>query len=339
MRIISPSKRPRARSPFAQAASASSTPRSPSRASPASPSAWPPWATPPSQRSSSRTTSSPPLTRYRSRAPLSPLSPSHLTSPLQLVNEAAKFRYRSGGQFNVGGLTVRTPTMSVGHGGLYHSQSPEGFFMGAAGLKVRRARPPAQRALTRCRSSSRAPRSRLKASSWPPYATPTPCSSWSPRSSTAPQVRAPRPSHVPPPPLTLPTPPPRPVEHVPLDDYELPLGRAEVLVPGTDLTLLTWGTPLYHCETALALLARPPAALAPHVPAALRAARVELLDLRTILPWDVETVLTSVRRTGRLVVVHEAAHTGGVGAEIAAEVQRRAFLRLAAPVRRVTGWE
>ena len=55
----------------------------------------------------------------------------------QLVNEAAKFRYRSGGQFNVGRLTVRTPTMSVGHGGLYHSQSPEGFFMGASGLKVR----------------------------------------------------------------------------------------------------------------------------------------------------------------------------------------------------------
>lgn len=54
----------------------------------------------------------------------------------QLVSEAAKLRYRSGGSYNVGGLTVRTPTMSVGHGGLYHSQSPEGFFMGASGLKV-----------------------------------------------------------------------------------------------------------------------------------------------------------------------------------------------------------
>lgn len=54
----------------------------------------------------------------------------------QIVNEAAKFRYRSGGQFNVGSLTIRTPTMAVGHGGLYHSQSPEGFFMGASGLKV-----------------------------------------------------------------------------------------------------------------------------------------------------------------------------------------------------------
>jgi 2-oxoisovalerate dehydrogenase E1 component beta subunit len=60
-----------------------------------------------------------------------------LDNSSQLVNEAAKFRYRSGGQFNVGHLTVRTPTMSVGHGGLYHSQSPEGFFMGASGLKVR----------------------------------------------------------------------------------------------------------------------------------------------------------------------------------------------------------
>ena len=58
----------------------------------------------------------------------------------QLVNEAAKIRYRSGGQFNVGGLTVRTPCMSVGHGALYHSQSPEGFFLGASGLKVIPAR-------------------------------------------------------------------------------------------------------------------------------------------------------------------------------------------------------
>lgn len=55
----------------------------------------------------------------------------------QLVNEGAKHRFRSGGQFDVGSLTIRTPTMSVGHGALYHSQSPEGYFMGAAGLKVR----------------------------------------------------------------------------------------------------------------------------------------------------------------------------------------------------------
>jgi len=129
------------------------------------------------------------------------------------------------------------------------------------------------------------------------------------------------------------------IEQVPIDDFELPLGRAEVLVPGADLTLLTWGTPVYHCESALALLVDPPPSLAPLVPEAARGARVELIDLRTVLPWDVETVVESVQRTGRLVIVHEASRTAGVGAEIAAEIQSKAFLKLHAPVRRVAGWE
>jgi 2-oxoisovalerate dehydrogenase E1 component beta subunit len=129
------------------------------------------------------------------------------------------------------------------------------------------------------------------------------------------------------------------VEQVPVDDFELPLGRAEVLIPGADLTLLTWGTPLYHCETALSMLSEPPATLAPLVPEALRGARIELIDLRTVLPWDVETIIESVQRTGRLVIVHEASRTAGVGAEIAAEVQSKAFLKMLAPVRRVAAWE
>ena len=129
------------------------------------------------------------------------------------------------------------------------------------------------------------------------------------------------------------------IEQVPIDDFELPLGRAEVLVPGADLTLLTWGTPVYHCEAALSLLADPPASLASLVPESARRARVELIDLRTVLPWDIETIVESVQRTGRLVIVHEASRTAGVGAEIAAEIQSKAFLKLHAPVRRVTGWE
>lgn len=56
----------------------------------------------------------------------------------QIVNEAAKYRFRSSGNFSAGKLTIRCPSMAVGHGGQYHSQSPEGYFMGAAGLKVRR---------------------------------------------------------------------------------------------------------------------------------------------------------------------------------------------------------
>jgi 2-oxoisovalerate dehydrogenase E1 component beta subunit len=129
------------------------------------------------------------------------------------------------------------------------------------------------------------------------------------------------------------------VEQVPIDDFTLPLGRAETLVAGTDLTLLSWGTPIYHCETALHLLADPPPELAPHVPEGVRKAKIELIDLRSVLPWDAEAIAASVARTGRLVIVHEAGMTAGVGAEIAAEVQKRCFLRLAAPVKRVTGWE
>jgi len=129
------------------------------------------------------------------------------------------------------------------------------------------------------------------------------------------------------------------VEQVPIDDFQLPLGRAETLVRGSDLTLLTWGTPVYHCETALHMLSSPAPSLEPHIPSSVRSAKIELIDLRSILPWDVETVTESVNRTGRLVVVHEAGITAGVGAEISAEVQRRCFLKLDAPVRRVAGWE
>lgn len=103
--------------------------------------------------------------------------------------------------------------------------------------------------------------------------------------------------------------------------------------------MLSWGTPLYHCENALALLANPPPSLARHIPESLRGASVELVDLRTILPWDAPGILDRVSRTGRLVVVHEAGLTLGPGAEIAARVQQDAFLRLKAPVRRVGAWD
>ena len=126
---------------------------------------------------------------------------------------------------------------------------------------------------------------------------------------------------------------------MPIDDYELPIGRADTLVTGSDLTVVSWGTPIYHCETAMHMLANPPLSLAPHIDPSMRSAKIELIDLRTILPWDAETIAESVNRTGRLVVVHEAGRTGGVGAEIGAEIQKRCFLKLNAPVKLVTGWE
>lgn len=218
----------------------------------------------------------------------------------QIVNEAAKYHYRAGGQFSIGGLTIRTPTMAVGHGGLYHSQSPEGFFLGASGIKIVIPRSPVQ-----CKG--------LLLTS----------------------IRDPNPVLFMEPKILYRS----AVEQVPIDDFKLPLSRAETLLPGSDLTLLTWGTPVYHCESAISLLRSPPPALEPLVPPSLRSAAVELIDLRTILPWDVETIVESVKRTRRLVIVHEAGMTGGVGAEIAAEVQKRAFLRLEAPIRRITGWD
>jgi 2-oxoisovalerate dehydrogenase E1 component beta subunit len=124
-----------------------------------------------------------------------------------------------------------------------------------------------------------------------------------------------------------------------VDDFELPLGSAEVLTQGSDLTLLTWGTPIYHCESALHMLSSPPPSLEAHVPQSIRSAKVELIDLRSVLPWDVNTIAESVQRTGRLVIVHEASRTAGVGAEVSAEITKRCFLRLQAPIKRVTGWE
>lgn len=218
----------------------------------------------------------------------------------QIVNEAAKIRYRSGGQYNVGGLTIRTPTMSVGHGGLYHSQSPEAFFMGASGLKIIIPRSPIQA------------KGLLLAS-----------------------IRDPNPVIFMEPKILYRS----AVEQVPIDDYELPLGEAEILIPGSDLTLLTWGTPIYHCETAISMLSSPPPGLEQHIPESIRKAKIELIDLRSILPWDVERVTESVKRTGRLVIVHEAGLTAGAGSEISAEVQKRSFLKLNAPVRRITGWD
>lgn len=79
------------------------------------------------------------------------------------------------------------------------------------------------------------------------------------------------------------------VEHVPVDDYTLPLSSAEVLQIGDTITLLSWGAPLYSCVEAINMLRTPPTSIAAQVPQGIRSANVELIDLRTILPWDRES--------------------------------------------------
>jgi len=105
----------------------------------------------------------------------------------------------------------------------------------------------------------------------------------------------------------------------PGDDYVLPLGRANRLREGTDLTLVTWGAMVHRCLDAADRFA----------------GRVDLLDLRTVAPWDREVVLTSVGRTGRCLIVHEDTLTAGFGAEIAATVAKESFWALDAPVDRL----
>lgn len=116
------------------------------------------------------------------------------------------------------------------------------------------------------------------------------------------------------------------VEQVPTEAYELPLSRAEVVKEGQDVTVISYGHPLYTCSAAIAAAEKD------------LGVAVELLDLRTIYPWDRDTVLRSVLKTGRAVVVHESMLNAGVGAEVAATIQEGAFLRLEAPVQRVAGW-
>ncbi|OSS47038.1 hypothetical protein B5807_09855 [Epicoccum nigrum] len=206
----------------------------------------------------------------------------------QIHNEAAKYRYRSGSTgVHCGGLTIRMPCGSVGHGALYHTQSPEALFTHTPGLRVVVPRSPVQA------------KGLLLAS----IRTADPVLFMEPKI----LYRA-------------------AVEQVPVDAYELPLDKAEVLKTGKDVTIISYGTPLYTCSAAIAAAEKD------------FGCSVELIDLRTIYPWDRETVLNSVKKTGRAIVVHESMMNAGVGAEVAATIQEQAFLRLEAPVKRVAGW-
>ncbi|XP_071454190.1 2-oxoisovalerate dehydrogenase subunit beta, mitochondrial [Hetaerina americana] len=206
----------------------------------------------------------------------------------QLVNEAAKYRYRSGGLFNCGALTVRAPCGAVGHGALYHSQSPEAYFAHTPGLKIVVPRGPikAKGLLLSCIRDK------------------DPCIFFEPKT----LYRAAK-------------------EDVPVKDYTLPLGKADVLRKGNHVTLIGWGTQV-HVLLEVAALAQEQHSIS-----------CEVIDLVSILPFDKNTISESVKKTGRLIIAHEAPLTGGFGAELAAFIQEECFLYLEAPVTRVAGFD
>jgi len=205
----------------------------------------------------------------------------------QIVNEAAKFRYRSGNEFNVGNLTIRTPYGGGIAGGLYHSQSPEAYFAHTPGLKVVVPRNPYQAKgllLAAIRDKNPViffePKKLYRAS----------------------------------------------VGEVPEEDYQLPIGKAEVVKEGKDISLLAWGAQMEVIEKAAGLAEE-------------AGISCEIIDLRSILPWDADTIANSVLKTGRLLVSQEAPLTSGFASEIAATIQERCFLHLESPIERVCGMD
>lgn len=205
----------------------------------------------------------------------------------QIVNETAKFRYRSGNEFNVGSLTIRTPYGGGIAGGLYHSQSPEANFTHTPGLKVVVPRDPYQ----------------AKGLLLSAIHDPNPVLFLEPK-------RLYRAS----------------VGEVPEEDYMIPLSEAEVMTEGKDITLVAWGAQLEYVQKAVALAAQ-------------EGISCEIVDLRTILPWDKDTLIRSVNKTGRLLITHEAPLTSGFGAEIAATIQEHCFLYLESPICRICGMD
>jgi 2-oxoisovalerate dehydrogenase E1 component beta subunit len=203
----------------------------------------------------------------------------------QIVNEMAKIRYRSGGDFSVP-MVIRMPVGGGIRGGHYHSQHPEAQFL-VPGLKVV------------CPSNPRDAKGLLIAA----IRDPDPVIFLEPKRI----YRAAK-------------------GEVPASDYAVALSSASVVRAGSDVTIVTYGAMVYEALDASAKASE-------------QGVECEVIDLRTLWPFDAETVLQSVKKTGCMVVVHEAPKSGGLGAELTSAVMEKAFFLLQAPVVRVTGFD
>lgn len=204
----------------------------------------------------------------------------------QIVNEMAKYRYRTGGQFKMP-VTVRTPYGGGIKGGHYHSQSPESYFTNTPGLKV--VMP----------SNPHDAKGLLIAA-----------------------IRDEDPVIVMEPKLIY-----RTVKgEVPAGTYTVPIGKAAVARPGEHVTIIAYGAMTHNALQAANIVAS-------------EGIEAEVIDLRTLVPLDIETVVASVVKTGRVIIVHEAPRTSGYGAELVAVINEHCFLHLEAPPLRITGYD
>lgn len=204
----------------------------------------------------------------------------------QLFSQAAKLRYRSGGQFTAP-MVVRMPTGGGVKGGHHHSQSPEAHFAHTGGLKVVVVSTPYDT------------KGLLKAA----IRNDDPVVFMEPKR----LYRAVK-------------------EEVPSDDFLIPIGKAAIRREGSDITLVSYGGPMI--ETLKAAEEMVGAGIDP-----------EVIDLRTLMPWDKEAVLGSVAKTGRLLMISEAPRMASIASEVTATVSEELFDQLLAPPLRVTGFD
>jgi len=217
----------------------------------------------------------------------------------QLVSEAARLRYRSAGGFTAP-ITVRTPSGGGIFGGQTHSQSPEAIFTHVCGLTtVIPSNPYDAKGLLLSSIEDDDPVIFFE----PKRIYNGPFDGHHGRPLT------PWSKHD--------------LGEVPEDYYTVPLGKARIARKGEKVTVIAYGTMVHVCLAA----------------AADTGIDAEVIDLRSLLPLDLDTIVESVKKTGRCVVVHEATRTCGYGAELVALVQEQCFYNLEAPIERVTGWD
>jgi len=217
----------------------------------------------------------------------------------QIASQLAKLRYRTGGDFTAP-VTIRTPCGGGIRGGQTHSQSPEGLFTHVAGLKVVMPSTPydAKGLLISAIEDD------------DPVVFFEPKRLYNgPFDGDADKPAVPWSTH--------------PGGEVPQDYYSLPLGRAELVETGEELTVLCYGTMVHVAQAAAARLQ----------------IAADIVDIRTLLPLDVATIKQSVEKTARCLIVHEATRFSGYGAELSATVVEECFYSLEAPIRRVCGFD
>ena len=217
----------------------------------------------------------------------------------QLVSEAARLRYRSDGEFT-SPITVRSPFGGGIFGGQTHSQSPEGIFTHVSGIKtVIPSTPYDAKGLLIAAIEDNDPTIFFE----PKRIYNGPFDGhWDKPTQNWSQ---------------------HPAGEVPTGYYKIDLGKAKIVRPGDALTVLAYGTMVH---VALAVIQE-------------AGVDAEVIDLRTLVPLDIETIEASVKKTGRCMIVHEATRTSGFGAELSALVQERCFYYLEAPIERVTGFD